>query len=233
MVTRPEPDASEFAKILQSFGHEAIVEPLMRVNYRDINISLENVEALIFTSRNALRWVVRKGNLRELISLPVFVVGPATASQAKKLGFRQVHEGAGTATGLIDIIQAHISADAGKTIHISGKEVANNILPHLNAQGLWVERIIVYDTVIANTLSNNSLEILGKQQLDGVILMSPKTSKIWVNLIRMLQIEKPPTAFCISSATAEPLKEIKNYPVMIAKKPNIEEMLALIESRKR
>src|SRR6478609_3379311 len=56
LVTRPEPDALKLRALLEEHGHQAAVEPLLRVSFDDADpIDLEGVQALIATSRNALR----------------------------------------------------------------------------------------------------------------------------------------------------------------------------------
>lgn len=232
MITRPEPDASKLADVLRGLGHYTYIEPLMRVDFRDVEISLKNVQGLIFTSRNALRWVARKGNLKEMTALPAFVVGPATASLAKSLGFRRVFEGGGTARDLLDVINAQAQVSNDKLLHISGKDVASDILPWLEAFGLGAERVIVYDSVSADNISSGNLERMKRGEIDAVLLMSPKTSETWCKLLKTnwyLISDGIPTAFCISDATAEPLKKMENVSVRIAQKPNIEELLALLE----
>ncbi|MGH1353440.1 MAG: uroporphyrinogen-III synthase, partial [Methyloligellaceae bacterium] len=212
--------------------HYTYIEPLMRVDFRDVEISLKNVQGLIFTSRNALRWVARKGNLKEMTALPAFVVGPATASLAKSLGFRRVFEGGGTARDLLDVINAQAQVSNDKLLHISGKDVASDILPWLEAFGLGAERVIVYDSVSADNISSGNLERMKRGEIDAVLLMSPKTSETWCKLLKTnwyLISDGIPTAFCISDATAEPLKKMENVSVRIAQKPNIEELLALLE----
>ena len=56
LVTRPEPDALKLRAALEERGHQATVEPLLRVSFEDADaIDLDGVQALIATSRNGLR----------------------------------------------------------------------------------------------------------------------------------------------------------------------------------
>ncbi len=232
LITRPEPDASKLADVLRGLGHYTYIEPLMQLEFREIEISLKNVQGLIFTSRNALRWVARKANLKEMAELPAFVVGPATASLAKSLGFRRVFEGGGTAKDLLNVINAHAQVSNDRLLHISGKDVASDMLPWLEAFGLNAERVVVYDSVSADTISSGNLERIKNGEIDAVLLMSPKTGEVWSKLLKTnwyLISDGIPAAFCISEATAEPFKNMENVSIRVARKPNIEELLALID----
>jgi uroporphyrinogen-III synthase len=56
LVTRPEPDALKLGAVLEEMGHEATVEPLLSVSFDDAEpVDLDGAQALIATSRNALR----------------------------------------------------------------------------------------------------------------------------------------------------------------------------------
>ncbi len=55
LVTRPEPDASREADKLAARGHEAVLAPLLVIEFvADVALPLEGAQALIVTSRNAL-----------------------------------------------------------------------------------------------------------------------------------------------------------------------------------
>ena len=76
LVTRPEPDALKLRAVLEEHGHEATVEPLLSVSFDDADpIDLEGVQALIATSRNALRAAEVAPLRGEARQLPLFAVG--------------------------------------------------------------------------------------------------------------------------------------------------------------
>ncbi len=231
LVTRPEIEAEAIANSLVDIGHVPIIVPLLHVRYRICEIDLRNLQAVVITSKAALRWLDSFDKKKQLLSLPVFVVGAASAKFARSIGFMNVFQGLGTAKELVPIIKMHSHCDKGVILHISGHDIAYNILPDLNELGFKTERVVVYETLALDKLPQNVCDLITRQELDGVLLLSPKTSKIWVNLV-----SKVPdivdlsymTAYCLSTAVAEPLKNFKNISKKIAKKPNIEELLALI-----
>ena len=64
LVTRPEPDAGREAEALAARGHEAVLAPLLKIEFtRDVPLDFAGVQALIVTSRNALRAMASRREL--------------------------------------------------------------------------------------------------------------------------------------------------------------------------
>lgn len=233
LITRPEPDATRLVEQLEALGHEGLIEPLLRIEYLSADFSLKKVRGLIITSRNALRWVRHCGGLSRLNAFPVYAVGRSTARMARELGFTDVFEGPGTSEGLAELICEKVDVKVGKLLHLSGEDVADDIVPKLEPYGLSAKRVIVYRSVAADGLSERAVSELRNNNLDGVILLSPKTCRIWVKLVsgeESLLNCTLPKAYCLSEGVAAPLKNLENVSKIIARKPNIEELLSLIES---
>ena len=94
LVTRPEPDALKLRAALEEHGHEATVEPLLSVSFADADaIDLDGVQALIATSRNALRALKSHPLRGEARKLPLFAVGRATAAEAPRARLRDGRDG--------------------------------------------------------------------------------------------------------------------------------------------
>ena len=60
LITRAEPDASEFAAACRSRGLEPVLSPVMRIEIEKIEPDLSDVGALAFTSANGVRAFVPK-----------------------------------------------------------------------------------------------------------------------------------------------------------------------------
>ena len=59
LVTRPEPDASDFAALLERAGMRAVKTPAMTIEPTGAAPSLEGAAALAFTSANGVRALPR------------------------------------------------------------------------------------------------------------------------------------------------------------------------------
>lgn len=233
LVTRPEPDALKLRAALEEHGHEATVEPLLAVAFDDTDpIELDGVQALIATSRNGLRALRSHHQLAEARKLPLFAVGRATAQEARALGFETVITGAGTAGQLAAHIVSVADPAAGLILHLAGDALAGDLGGELELQGFRVVQPVVYRMLPARALSEETVEQLALGEIDGVILMSPRTAAIYAGLMRkqgLVAVARGLIHFCLSEAVARRLEPLGAVRSEVAETPRLEEMLALID----
>jgi uroporphyrinogen-III synthase len=93
-VLRPEPGASATVERARALGLEAFAAPLFIIEPVEWLLpDTTQYDALILTSANALRYGGMK--LKALRSLPLHVVGPATAQAARQAGLEPANVGSG------------------------------------------------------------------------------------------------------------------------------------------
>jgi uroporphyrinogen-III synthase len=233
LITRPEPDALKLAAVLEELGHEATVEPLLSVTFDGADpIDLDGAQALIATSRNALRALKASPALAEARAMPLFAVGRATATEGRTLGFETVVTGAGTAAELVGHILASLDPAGGLLVHLAGDTLAANLKAELEAHGFRVVQPVVYRMLPASALSADTIEQLAMGEIEGVILMSPRTAAVYVTLVRkhgLAATIRPLPHFCLSQPVARRLEPLGSVRIEIAEAPRLEEVLALIE----
>jgi uroporphyrinogen-III synthase len=233
LVTRPEPDATRQAELLAARGHEPVVAPLLLIEPATcVPLELEGAQALIATSRNALRALASHPDLGRARSLPLFAVGEATAQAATELGFSKVTAGPGTGEDLAKLIAETLNPKAGALVHLSGETVAFDLKPALQAQGFALRRPVLYRAVPATRLPESVLSLLNEGKLDGVVLMSPRTAAIFAALaVRHGALTEASRldCYCLSSAVAQAVEPLKARAI-VAARPREEDILALIDS---
>jgi uroporphyrinogen-III synthase len=234
LVTRPEPDALKLRAALEEHGHEATVEPLLSVSWDDPEpFDLDGVQALIATSRNGLRALKAHPLRAEARKLPLFAVGRATAAEARAQGFEIVLTGAGTAAELVTHIVSVSDPSAGLLLHLAGDTLAADLRRELEQHGFRVLQPVVYRMRAATALTEETVEQLAFGEIEGVILMSPRTATIYATLIRkqgLASIARGLTHFCLSEAVARRLEPLGAVRTLIAHAPRLEEVLALIDA---
>ena len=232
LVTRAETDAGKLVRALEKMGCQVTVEPLLSVAFEeDVALDLDGVQALIATSRNALRALKSHPALAQALALPLFAVGRATAEEARALGFATVITGAGTAQELVTHIVSVVDPAAGLLLHLSGDKLAVDVAGELEAHGFRVARVVVYRTLPAKALSETAVEQLAMGEIDGVILLSPYTASVYASLVRkqgLATAVRQVTHFCLSEAVARQLGPLGSLQVAIATRPSLEELLARI-----
>lgn len=232
LVTRSQPDADSQVKKLKALGHEGIAAPLLDVEFLDFSpLPLPGAQALIATSRNALRALASRGELQAALKLPLYAVGAATADLARELGFGEIHQGPGTAEELPPLIASECTPSAGALIHLAGTRQAFDLKSALEGKDFEVAQPVLYRINMADNFAKSAREALGKNRLDGVILMSPATAQTFMALVDasdLLEGAAKLTFFCLSHNVAEPLKAFHDARVLIAGRPREDDLLALI-----
>lgn len=233
LVTRPEPDASELAAVLRSLGHDPVVEPLLSVEYMaGAAIEIGGATAIAATSRNGLRALAQdRQALAAAIKKPLYVVGRATEALAKSLGFSDVRSADGDAAALGILLARELGPSRGTVLHVSGLDQAGDIAGPLTSAGGTVRQAIIYRMVALERFSAFTLNQLQHGSIEGVLLMSPRTSKIYLELLRSSGPGVDLHAvwhFCLSEAVAAPLRRESFERISVARRPETQEVLALI-----
>ncbi|MGH6866670.1 MAG: uroporphyrinogen-III synthase [Methyloceanibacter sp.] len=233
LVTRPEPDASQQAERLAALGHEPVLAPLLEIEFLpDVKVNLEGVQGLIATSRNALRALAPHPARAEAQMLPLLAVGEATAAAATELGFTDVTIGPGTGEALAALIRVDASPDDGELLHLAGDAVAFDLKSALRELGFTVRQTVLYKAVPANGFQEEARAMLEGGRLDGVILMSPRTARIFAALLGQQGVVSKGSGlvcYCLSQAVAEAVIPL-GFETRIAVHPSEEEVLALLDS---
>jgi uroporphyrinogen-III synthase len=222
-ITRAEPGAAATAGRLRALGHEPLIAPLLEVRaLADVRLDLTGVEALAFTSANAVAAFTALTTARDL---PVFAVGEATAEAARAAGFVAVD----SADGDVDALAARIAAAApqGAVLYPSAVEPAGDLAGALSAAGVPVRAVRIYDTLAATTLPAAVEAAFSRQGFDAVLVHSPKAGQILAGLLdraRAAEID----AFALSKACAAPLEARGFRRLHVAPLPNEPAMLALL-----
>lgn len=233
LVTRPEPDATRQAAILAARGHEPVVAPLLLIEpVTNVSLDLDGAQALIVTSRNALRALASHPDLAASLRLPLFAVGEATAKAATELGFTKGTPGPGGGEELSRLIASTLDPKAGALVHLAGETVAFDLKSALEDKGFTLKQPVLYRAVPATRLPESVLSLLNTGRLDGVVLMSPRTAAIFAALVARHDAVTQASrldCYCLSAAVAQAVEPLKSRAI-VAARPREEDVLALIDS---
>jgi len=235
LVTRPRADAESFAQALAARGIDTLIEPMIEiVDLPGPSIASDNLQAVLFTSVNGVRALVRRnrGDLAEFADLPALAVGDATARAARGAGFRRVESAAGDVVALTDLVKARLSPAHGPLLHIAGSQVAGDLAGALTAAGFTVRRVAIYAARKATVLSAATLEALRQGKIDGVSFFSPRTAAAFVTLCResgALPALAGIAALCLSQAVAQAAGAVSWRAIVVASRPDQDALLGCLD----
>jgi uroporphyrinogen-III synthase len=233
LVTRPEPESTKLKGQIEAIGHEAVVEPLMEAELLPEAIDdLDGVAAIIATSRNALRALSQSPYLHDAVAVPLFVVGQGTAEIARDLGFERIAIGPGSVSGFAAGIAGTLDPTDGLIVHLAGDVLAGDLAGELQELGFRVLQPVVYRMKAAEALSEGTREAIGEGAIDGVVLMSPRTARIYAGLIKrhgLVDAAAEIVHICLSDAVARSLAPLGDVPVEVAERPTLNAILELTE----
>lgn len=233
LVTRPEPDAGREAELLSARGHQPVLAPLLAIEFISAPLRLAGVQALIATSRNAIRALAAHPARGEALKLPLFAVGDATAGTARKLGFVEVVIGPGTAGALAALIATELEPERGRLVHLAGETLAFDLKAALESQGFAISKMVLYRAVPAGALPPQVSSLIAAGRLDGVILMSPRTAGIFAALVAghgLVTQAASLVCYCLSEAVAEAVAPL-GCEARVAARPREEDVLALLDAQ--
>jgi uroporphyrinogen-III synthase len=233
LITRPEEDGSRLAERLTALGHEPALLPLIAIEYSDAQLPpLDGVQALIATSRNALRGLARDAAFARAKRLPVYCVGEASAALAHELGFRDIRCGEGTAKDLVPLIARTARHNAGALLYLTGEHIAFDLSAVLAALRFTVRRTILYRAV-ENPDAAPALAAFLRHGPSGVILMSARTAEIFAGHLKTIgqSAISDMTCYCYSQAVAKPLEDFGGLRLLIAARPAESDLLDLLGDR--
>jgi uroporphyrinogen-III synthase len=231
VLTRPLEDSEKLAGTLEGMGHRVLISPVLRiVLYSDIAIPEQAYQAIAITSANGSRALEGNPALNQLSRLPVFTVGAQSGEAAMQVGFRNVEATGGDVSLLATRILTSCNPQSGPVLYLSGQDIAGDLEGMLGQKGFEVRRVVLYEAVPARALENETAQALRKGDVDGVLLYSRRSARIWRTLVESAGLAAPARLvrhYCLSPKVAAALTP--DYVTLTAKKPSEASLLALLD----
>ncbi|MBE7636248.1 hypothetical protein GUA87_05290 [Sneathiella sp. P13V-1] len=230
LITRPMSAAREMKSALETMGHDVILSPLLEISFRNTEpLDIEKVQALIVTSANGVKGLVRATENR---SIPVYAVGDKSAAVAKQSGFEKIFSANGDVDDLARLIKERLPEDGGTLVHAGGARLAGDLGGDLQKAGYSYRREILYDAHDAEGLTPVALSELKAGKLDGVLVFSPHTAKVLKQIIdadKLYDHISKLSIWCLSQNVANALSDLQAGQIFVAEHPTEKDLLALIE----
>jgi len=210
LVTRPEPDASELIEQLEKSGCKVSHVPLLEIKFHKQVVFADNEpQAILITSANGARAMARLAPMPVFENVLAVTVGASSAEAARQAGFKNIKTtDRGDVTGIIDFVRQNLKPGGGSLLYASGSKTTGDLVGELQSDGFVVDRVELYRAVPAERLPENICQSIREGDLDGVLLFSPRTAKIWLELVLSQTGANSQTGGCVS---INEMAKIKHY----------------------
>ena len=230
LVTRPAVDAARTAAALRVRGHEAIVAPLLSIEYLpDAALGEGPWSAILVTSANAAHAIAGHKRRDELLRVPVLAVGRQSAQELRAEGFADVISADGDVDDLAALVAARLKPPA-RLLYLAGEERSGDLAGVLRAKNFAVDTVVVYRVAAAATLPAEAATAL-RGDLHGVLHYSRRSAEAFLSAARNAGLLEAalskPVHFCLSAKVAEPLREAGAGDVRIAAQPDEAALISL------
>ena len=230
VVTRPEPDACDYADELRSQGFEVFVEPMLRLEALDFEQpDLAQYDGILLTSANSLDPRLRG----EDIEVRVYCVGKHTADVANKHGFQDVISVDGTGVDLLVHVLSIPHAKDQTFLHICGQHLAFPLAEKLNDAGVQTDSLPVYDSIQVDGFSEAFIDLLKNGDVSAVTFFSKRTSEAFVRNVLETDSESLLSgikALSISGAVLECVRVLPWAENYVSDTPDRAGMLQLLKT---
>jgi uroporphyrinogen-III synthase len=166
--------------------------PVIDILYREQKINLEGYEALIFTSKNAVKALNSMDSSWK--KLPAYVIAPQTAKVVKSLGGKlqfvgKEHHG--------DEFASEIAYDlkGKKVLYVGGAKIVSNLINILQEKDVSCDNLVIYETVCKEC--QKKIKIPKKSK---IIFSSPSTIECF---LKNVEWDDSYTAISIGHTTAK------------------------------
>tara|TARA_Y100001968_G_scaffold227074_1_gene209804 strand:- start:1224 stop:1949 length:726 start_codon:yes stop_codon:yes gene_type:complete len=232
LLTRPTKDSRALASVIQALGFKSTIAPILDISIlKGPKLNCNNVAALAMTSANGVRAFSARSERRDLA---VYAVGDSTARTAQHLGFSNIFSASGNVGNLADLIIESVALDIGEILHPAATHVAGNLKERLVEAGLKYRREIIYESVTATAFSPEVTNMIKANQIDGVLLFSPRTSfrfKFLIDKAGLAKNLRSMRAYCLSPEVAKNICSLPLLEICIAEKPDQKSLLKLLRDR--
>ena len=206
ILTRPLNDTENLMQELFSLGHKIMHVPTLKIRSANLEkINLENYNALIFTSSNAVKNLSVMGEKK---NIKCFCVGSVTEKIARLNGFAKTISASGNVNALKNlIINSKELKKSNSLAYICGDQITLELDKELEKEGLKVKKFINYFSEKITSLNEANFNLIKKYPPNVIFVYSLRSAESFNSIVTNYSLAPMMTqsiVMCIS-------KKIKDY----------------------
>ena len=182
ILTRPLNDTENLMQELFNLGHKIIHIPTLKIKSANLEkIDIENFNALVFTSSNAVKNLSVKG---EKENIKCFCVGSVTEKIARLSGFTKTISASGNVNALKNLIlNSNELKKNDKLAYICGDQITLELDKELGREGFRVKKFINYFSEKITSLDDANIDLIKKYPPNVIFVYSLRSAESFNSIV--------------------------------------------------
>ena len=182
ILTRPLNDTENLMQELFNLGHKIIHVPTLKIKSANLEkIDIENFNALVFTSSNAVKNLSVKG---EKENIKCFCVGSVTEKIARLSGFTKTISASGNVNALKNLIlNSNELKKNDKLAYICGDQITLELDKELEREGFRVKKFINYFSEKITSLNDANIDLIKKYPPNVIFVYSLRSAESFNSIV--------------------------------------------------
>ena len=182
ILTRPLNDIENLMQDLFNLGHKIMHIPTLKIKNANLEtINIENYNALIFTSSNAVKNLNVKGEKK---NIKCFCVGSVTEKIARLSGFTNTISASGNVNALKNlIVNSKELKKSDDLAYICGDQITLELDKELKKEGLKVKKFINYFSEKISSLNEVNIDLIKKYPPDVIFVYSLRSAESFNSIV--------------------------------------------------
>ena len=182
ILTRPLNDTENLMQELFNLGHKIIHIPTLKIKSANLEkIDIENFNALVFTSSNAVKNLSIKGEKK---NIKCFCVGSVTEKIARLNGFTKTISASGNVNALKNLIlNTKELKKNDKLAYICGDQITLELDKELGREGFIVKKFINYFSEKITSLNDANIDLIKKYPPNVIFVYSLRSAESFNSIV--------------------------------------------------
>ena len=182
ILTRPLNDTENLMQELFNLGHKIIHIPTLKIKSANLEkIDIENFNALVFTSSNAVKNLSIKGEKK---NIKCFCVGSVTEKIARLNGFTKTISASGNVNALKNLIlNTKELKKNDKLAYICGDQITLELDKELGREGFRVKKFINYFSEKITSLNDANIDLIKKYPPKVIFVYSLRSAESFNSIV--------------------------------------------------
>ncbi|XP_060082527.1 uroporphyrinogen-III synthase-like [Ylistrum balloti] len=232
-----------YQKLLVDAGIKATLCPVLTFEFLNLDLYMnqmsrpEDFSAIVFTSQQAVkatRMVLESGGeMQPLKKWRCYVVGPATATEAKNLGFLPQGEDSGSAEALSEILLKDLRHLTRPILYPCGNLKRDTLPKKMKENGLELHEITVYQTIPRVDLEPYIHDLVNKEGTPShMVFFSPSGVEATLSVLHSVWFRKHQIKFIAIGQTTSQAMSKHLVPITgVCSQPDPRSLLDVIRTK--